>query len=1058
MKKNRRKHRWIRIVFIYIPVGLILLFLGFLFVLRWFFPNEQARQFLIAQLQTATQKHVSIDEVKLNPFGSLDFEGIVIGEKDIDIKTGDFYIQSEAIRVYYHLAYLLKRQFRIAGVQIESPQIIFSAMPSASDSTLLEEKAMTFADSTAAVMPLPLSFNMRKFSLKNLSFTFIQPDSLSNIRASISGLNVELSDLNVPRNILASPEKVEGHLILSVDDGDIQFSQNEMVYSLIPDVNLDILNHIQSGWSVQGQLQFASASQDHVKLGARMAITGTGLGDTIDIKNLDVFLNENRFLQCLGKIRNVTTSPEFNVVFQSDGIDIESVVASARQILPEALLSNFTQFYAGGNLKPAHGQFKGNLSQASLDYQLSLENGRFILLNPPVEVQNINLNLSAKGSGAIDKLVNGDLNTEVKIDKFMMHMPDSTSLSVQDVEFSAKAMMDSLIWPKQITLSGSILNVLDGSLNLRFHLDRLHSANNLFPYKTEGYILVDSLAVQSIPAMVEGLSGKVNLITHFKSRSTDPVTLHLSAVSPQIIYPMGETQDTTGQIMLSSSFYLGGNLKSMSWQADSVDIKLNDVIQMKCSGQVDTVGYQGHVDELIIYNEPLMRMLPKSIQKNIEGLSVHGKERLKAFFRGYLKDDIPPWFKAVLMMDQVQTRWASMGFSLENLTGSVEVSGTPYQLENHGSLSLQGVCFKDWRQACIETLNVELSGLAMIPDYTITDEISFSSNDLGLNAFCRFEASHLNDHPDMRFNSKLSFYTSDTIEVAEQLYATGDLICFLHGLASNPQKQHYEIYGNINSDGLDLNHPIFKLSGLYGSFPFQVDADLEHFRLIQPKILHIYKTLDYARWRSFYKNKFPTLKTIYIDAIDARGFRAEDIEMDIDISQGLVQVPYFNINLFEGNLGGAFHINLGTGNPDSIAYTFNAQAAKLNSAAIGKSPAQVQGTSELNATLSLNGFGLNIKKGIDVDGYFHITKIGPQFASTLLRQMNPDGKDRGMTMTRRLLDTGWKPNGFVFDIRHGYVYPSLSLSQPWFSPVRIPGELEYGRIPIEFFFQNANSQ
>jgi hypothetical protein len=110
----------------------------------------------------------------------------------------------------------------------------------------------------------------------------------------------------------------------------------------------------------------------------------------------------------------------------------------------------------------------------------------------------------------------------------------------------------------------------------------------------------------------------------------------------------------------------------------------------------------------------------------------------------------------------------------------------------------------------------------------------------------------------------------------------------------------------------------------------------------------------------------------------------------------------------------------------------------------------------MNATLAFKGRGLDISKGIDLDGFFHITKMGAEFASTLLESMDPKGSNRSIRLTKRLLKMGWKPKIFSFELRHGYVYPSLALSQPWFSPVRIPGQLEYGRLPLAFFLKSIS--
>ena len=152
-------------------------------------------------------------------------------------------------------------------------------------------------------------------------------------------------------------------------------------------------------------------------------------------------------------------------------------------------------------------------------------------------------------------------------------------------------------------------------------------------------------------------------------------------------------------------------------------------------------------------------------------------------------------------------------------------------------------------------------------------------------------------------------------------------------------------------------------------------------------------------------------------------------------------------------MGGGLLVELGTGKPDQITYEIKAQLSRINAASLLEGQADDKGQTELNATLAFTGRGIDITQRIDLDGAFHITKIGPEFASTLLNVMDPSGSDRSIRLTRKLLNTGWKPKLFSFELRHGYVYPSIALSQPWFSPIRIPGQLEYGRLPLAFFLK-----
>ena len=108
----------------------------------------------------------------------------------------------------------------------------------------------------------------------------------------------------------------------------------------------------------------------------------------------------------------------------------------------------------------------------------------------------------------------------------------------------------------------------------------------------------------------------------------------------------------------------------------------------------------------------------------------------------------------------------------------------------------------------------------------------------------------------------------------------------------------------------------------------------------------------------------------------------------------------------------------------------------------------------ITAHTELSGRGFDITREIDLDGYFYITEIQSKVADNLLRSLDPEGKDSGIRATRLLINRGFKPELFSFEIRHGYSYPSVSFDQPWYVPVKLSGGgIELGRIPIAFFLQ-----
>jgi hypothetical protein len=250
-----------------------------------------------------------------------------------------------------------------------------------------------------------------------------------------------------------------------------------------------------------------------------------------------------------------------------------------------------------------------------------------------------------------------------------------------------------------------------------------------------------------------------------------------------------------------------------------------------------------------------------------------------------------------------------------------------------------------------------------------------------------------------------------------------------------------------------VQDPFFSVYNITAAIPFDVRIDQTQMQILQDSGFKPPSWIEFESQRQLYQNLFSASKNMHIQRVEASGYTISDIMMDIDIRNGFIWIPSLQMRVLDGNLGGGLMINLGQGQPENISYSIQAQASRINASALlaeGKGAEEA----ELNATLAFNGKGIDLAQGIDLDGYFYITQIGPKFASTLLKGMDPEGSDRSIRLTRRLLDMGWKPKLFSFELRHGYVYPALSLSQPWFSPIRLPGQLEYGRIPIAFFLEN----
>ncbi len=295
------------------------------------------------------------------------------------------------------------------------------------------------------------------------------------------------------------------------------------------------------------------------------------------------------------------------------------------------------------------------------------------------------------------------------------------------------------------------------------------------------------------------------------------------------------------------------------------------------------------------------------------------------------------------------------------------------------------------------------------------------------------------------------------MEGAQGMSLWGSLVCRVDGRTLDPEKQWVRVKGEVQIDSLALSKEgQFGLTGVRGWVPFQFDADPLQRKLLPDLAFRSLNWIVYENQRAVHRHLSPVVGNLRIREMEMVGYRMHDFVMDLDVRRGVVHIPWFRVDVLDGNFGGSLLLNPGSGARSDISYEIRAQASRINSAALVDVRIGDEEETELNTTLAFRGRGIDIAQGIDLEGVFHITKIGPKFASTLLQGMDPQGSDRSIRLTRRLLNTGWKPKLFSFELRHGYVYPSLALSQPWFSPIRIPEELEYGRLPLEFFLKTQS--
>jgi hypothetical protein len=301
----------------------------------------------------------------------------------------------------------------------------------------------------------------------------------------------------------------------------------------------------------------------------------------------------------------------------------------------------------------------------------------------------------------------------------------------------------------------------------------------------------------------------------------------------------------------------------------------------------------------------------------------------------------------------------------------------------------------------------------------------------------------------MSGRADLKFLSKEPLAFLPDLAVSGSASATVFMETMDRAKQRVRFSGTVTADSMRLSGKQFTAKGIAGKIPFSLDADLTAAKLAPDTSYKPFQWTDFESNPELYRRFRPDDGVLRVASVEAAGYRIENVECEAAAGHGLIEIPRFSAMLLAGRVAGSAIIRLNGGLPQEISYELRAQASRINASSLLKDQSRAS-ESELDATAVFRGRGLDLKKGIELEGAFHITQIGPKFASLLLLGMDPKQEDRSIRMTRTLLNAGWKPKLFSFELRHGYVYPSLSLSQPWFSPIRIPDRLEFGRLPLDF--------
>ena len=1046
--KITRRKQWILIVLL----SPFLLFLLLLIALRWYFPDSQVKKILIRETYRATGRVIEIDTLQVNLFGGIRVQGMRIGFTPEENMPG-YLLEAENASFSYSLFPLLRKKVMITGVDIEKPQCHIVVRPSPQSDTL----------QIPVEIPLTIPFNVQldRFQMQDarVSVSLLQE---KNIEVGLEGLDLQLRNLFIPQRFWEDRNRIQLKAQLDLENSQLQIETDETDFHFVPTMKINFSCDKNMEWLIQGQAGLDSPEANQSILSFELNLQGKGPGDEIQILTCKVQTGNQPTLAVHGTLSNLIHQPTFNFQYRGDVLELEQLKRELEINLDalDLLEPVVRQSQLKGTLKIGEGTIKGKPDSVFVSALTSFSD---------LELENDSLGIHVgRGDGQLafsalwtqqHGLVSGDLDAQIHVDSLVYFVLHDTVLGASNIQIRASSSLDSAFFPERGKLDVKMDRIAESPLHLRFDWRSASLDNQILAGRFDGALQARSIQLHALPQMPEGLEGNVFVNMTLQGLRLDSMGVDLNMRTSPVRYLLEGHEEKLPAVHLDASGTVGFDPRQKIILFDSGFMQVDSLVSASFASHVnlDSMIARFKVDSCIINNTPLQYWVPLKIKDQIGPFVVQGQEEvsLQSEINLNRPQDITVRAECHFRNLGYQQLWQDLTFIGGH--GLFAVSGPINNLSYQGTFDLDGATIGNVRAKPFQNNHLSIQGNVVDQTLVQLSEGHLMVPSVGVNGQFNGQIV-LTVIPAINVDGRMTLSAYDSIEVVDDLWLKGGGLIQVHGENSDADSI-VNIDGYLKLDHLSLAHALgLTIENMEATFPFAADFNFVNGKLVSDTRWQPLADATIEINPSLYRLYYKDLGRIQIGKASFDPFYASGFYADLRIDKGWIDIPQISVHLLDGNLGGSAYLNLADGDLSKMTYGLQMQGARINSAAlqVNRSKEGENKDTELNATFDFKGKGLDIKKTIDLDGAFHITQIGPNFAGTLLQQLDPKGVDRNIRLTRRLLSMGYKPKLFSFELRHGYVYPSLKLDQPWFSPIRIQDEFSYGRLPLEFFLKNPS--
>lgn len=286
----------------------------------------------------------------------------------------------------------------------------------------------------------------------------------------------------------------------------------------------------------------------------------------------------------------------------------------------------------------------------------------------------------------------------------------------------------------------------------------------------------------------------------------------------------------------------------------------------------------------------------------------------------------------------------------------------------------------------------------------------------------------------------------------------------------------YSANGSFGFENASLKMPPFSfyVNQINGYFPFEYTVDIDGMieliagktpeeTIVYPKLRQKrdIDEINYWNFMPYQTDAFEKLHTLRIGELGYDKYEIENIYFNMALADNIFKVKEFGLDLYDGNATGTMLFDPAKGILENMTYQLYAEIAGIDFGKLSGKTSQRGEEEKVFANLYFYGKGVNIETGVDLEGEFNITQIGSKVSERILYLLDPKGTDTSISATKWLIKAGWKPRYFNFRIKHGNLYPSIYMEQPFFAKYlklfAVPQPIKYRRRPLEFFMEQAKA-